>query len=299
MTEGASTRGDAADDSAPQNHGLRFPAGDSIEGVGPVVIVGPNGSGKSRQARDLQADKQPAVVNALRNTRVAPEIQAMGVVTARNNVLSQVTQARTTHWELSSEFDSMLSQLLAESAQLDSEFARRFRRDPSTAGSPEETALSKVEALWATVFPGRELVWKDWKPVVLSETAGGEAVEYSGHTMSDGEKSALFLAARTFSADPGVLIVDEPETHLHSLLAARLWNELEDARRDIRFVYVTHDLTFALSRRDATYVLSSPTDGLKRIELQEDLPAEVASMLLGVALLSFSTPHALCFAKAT
>lgn len=44
----------------------------------------------------------------------------MGVVTARNNVLSQVTQARTTHWELSSEFDSMLSQLLAESAQLDS-----------------------------------------------------------------------------------------------------------------------------------------------------------------------------------
>ena len=122
------------------------------------------------------------------------------------------------------------------------------------------------------MFPGRELVWKDWKPVVLSETAGGEAVEYSGHIMSDGEKSALFLAARTLSADPGVLIVDEPETHLHSLLAARLGTNWRDARRDIRFVYVTHDLTFALSRRDATYVLSSPTDGLKRIELQEDRP---------------------------
>lgn len=90
-----------------------------------------------------------------------------------------------------------------------------------------------------------------------------------------------------FSADAGVLIVDEPETHLHSLLAARLWNELEDARLDIRFVYVTHDLTFALSRRDAAYVLSSPTDGLKIIELQDDLPAEVASTLLGVASLSF------------
>lgn len=90
-----------------------------------------------------------------------------------------------------------------------------------------------------------------------------------------------------FSAESGILVVDEPETHFHSLLAVRLWNELEDARPDIRFVYITHDLTFALSRRDAQYILASPTAGLRTIELGDDLPSDVAEALLGSASLSF------------
>jgi hypothetical protein len=116
---------------------------------------------------------------------------------------------------------------------------------------------------------------------------GGGEVEYSANQMSDGEKAALFIAARVFSAVAGILVVDEPETHFHSRLAVRLWNVLEDARPDVRFVYVSHDLTFALSRRDARYVLASPTDGLRAIELDADLPSDIAEALLGSATLSF------------
>ncbi len=105
--------------------------------------------------------------------------------------------------------------------------------------------------------------------------------------MSDGEKAALLLAGRVFSAEPGVLVVDEPETHLHSLLAVRLWNLLEAARPDIRFVYVTHDLTFALSRFDTRYVIANPTGGLKAIDVAADLPKDVAEAILGSASLSF------------
>jgi hypothetical protein len=83
------------------------------------------------------------------------------------------------------------------------------------------------------------------------------------------------------------LVVDEPETHFHSLLAVRLWNALEDARPDVRFVYVTHDLTFALSRRHAQYVIASPIAGLRTIRMDEELPADVAEALLGSASLSF------------
>ena len=78
-----------------------------------------------------------------------------------------------------------------------------------------------------------------------------------------------------------------PETHLHSLLAVRVWNALEIARPDMRFVYVTHDLTFALSRRDARFVLASPTAGLRSIDLEPTLPADVTEALLGSASLSF------------
>jgi hypothetical protein len=105
--------------------------------------------------------------------------------------------------------------------------------------------------------------------------------------MSDGEKSALYLAGRILSAEPGIVVVDEPETHLHSLLAIRLWNALEDARPDMRFVYVTHDLNFAMSRRGARFVLSSPTDGLRAIDVDSNLPDDVAGELLGSASLSF------------
>ena len=180
----------------------------------------------------------------------------------------------------------MLSQLLAQQSMAAIEFTRRFRMDSATAGTPDETPLSLVEGLWGVVFPGRELHWKDWKPLIRNRTTGAE-VEYSGNQMSDGEKAALYLAGRVFSMEPGILVVDEPETHFHSLLAVRLWNALEEARQDIRFVYVTHDLTFALSRRDPHFVLASPTEGLRTIDLGSGLPNDVTEALLGSASLSF------------
>jgi len=265
---------------------ISLPGGSQVDGMHPLVVLGPNGSGKTRQARDLGSPAPVEFVNALRNTRVAPELPAMGVDTARNQYTQQRNQARSQHWELTSEFDSMLSQLLAQDSMAAKAFTRRFRLDPANPGEPEDTALSRVEALWSKIFPGRELTWRDWKPVVTNN-ATGQPLEYSGNQMSDGEKAALFLASRVFSAGPGILVVDEPETHFHSLLAVRLWNELEDARQDIRFVYITHDLTFALSRRQAQYVLASPTAGLRVIELGNDLPPDVAEALLGSASLSF------------
>lgn len=268
---------------------LRLPSGVVLDGGAPVVVIGPNGSGKTRQTRSISTVTGTPLefVNALRNTRVAPELQAMGQDTARANFQQQKLQAQTQHWELTSEFDSMLSQLLAVEAGSAMDFKRRFRQDPGGAGIPEDTALSKVEDLWRQVFTGRSLRWQDWKPLVTSNTAGYQ-VEYSGNQMSDGEKAALYLAARVFSTPPGVvLVVDEPETHFHSLLAVRLWNALEEARRDIRFVYITHDLTFAMSRREARYVLASPTEGLRAIDLGDSVPDDVAEALLGSASLSF------------
>jgi hypothetical protein len=265
---------------------ISLPDGTKLEGIVPVVVIGPNGSGKSRKVRELVSPAPIEFINALRNTRVAPQIPAMSSDDARNNFNNQRTQARGAHWELSSEFDSMLSQLLAQNALSAMDFVRAFRADPGQAGNPSDTTLSRVEAIWGQVFPGRELLWKDWKPTISSSTSGA-GVEYSGNQMSDGEKAALFLAGRVFSAESGVLVVDEPETHLHSLLAVRLWNLFEVARSDIRFVYVTHDLTFALSRFDARYVIASLTGGLKAIDVATDLPKDVAEAILGSASLSF------------
>ncbi len=260
--------------------------GTALEGRSPVVVIGPNGSGKSRKIREIGHAVPIDFINALRSTRVAPQIPVMGMDDARNNYNSQRQQAHSAHWELATDFDYMLSQLLAQDARAAVDFRGAFLANPANPGAPSDTAMLKVQEIWRSVFPGRELSWPDWKPLVKNKTAGSEA-EYSGNSMSDGEKAALYLCGKVLTVDAGILVVDEPETHLHTMLAVALWNSLEQARPDVRFVYVTHDLSFALSRGDARYVIANPVGGLKAVDVDAELPKDVAEAILGAASLSF------------
>jgi predicted ATPase len=280
---------DDADTSKGRSHVeyiVGLPGGEALDGDGPIVVIGPNGSGKTIQTRALQVSAPIEFINALRNTRVAPELPAMGTDTARQQFTNSKNQSRNQHWEIEADFDPMLSQMLAQESTASMEFRRRYRANPMNPEFPEDTPLTQVEELWAQIYPGRELHWREFKPVVKNDSAG-PLVEYSANRMSDGEKAVLYLAGRIFTAAAGIVVVDEPETHLHSLLAVKVWNALEEARTDIRFVYVTHDLTFALSRRNARYVLASPLTGLRSILFDQNLSVDVTEPLLGSASLSF------------
>lgn len=269
------------------DHSLRLPDGTDLAGALPLVVIGPNGSGKTRQARLITSPTGAPVdfVNALRNTRVTTEIPAMGMTSARANLTSSGQQARGQYWEQVQDFDYLLARLHAEDAAA----AIAFRDEARTSGSipgGATSSMEKLQGIWANVFPGRTLWWQDNIPMVRS-VISGEQVEYQGHYMSDGEKAALYVAGKVLVADSGILVIDEPETHFHSLLAVELWNALEHAREDVRFVYVTHDLTFALSRLGATFVLAHPTLPMRVIELGNDLPSDTFETLLGAASFSF------------
>lgn len=266
---------------------VQLPDGTLLAGTAPIVLIGPNGAGKTRQVRSItMPEGSPIViVNALRNTRVTTEIPAMGLTSAKNNMISQNNQARSQYWDLVNDFDLLLARLHAEDAAA----AIASRDEARSAGSWSEAPLSAMEQLqliWKSVFPGRSLMWRENVPMVLS-TIPGTTPEYQAQYMSDGEKAALYLAGKVLIAEPGLLVIDEPETHFHSLMAIDLWNALEAARADLRFVFVTHDLTFALSRRDAIYVLAHPTEPLRVLDPLDELPAEAAAMLLGAASFSF------------
>jgi hypothetical protein len=269
---------------------LTLPDGTVLTGFSPVVIIGPNGSGKTRKARDINATCSVEFVNALRNTRIPLNLPAMAFTEAENQFVSSRNQSRGTHWDWTNEFDFLLSSLMAQHATAAIKFM-----DASKAGeepSITPNALQQIRDLWGSAFPGRKLVIEDYRPIIKSTTSGTE-VEYSAQTMSDGERTAIYLAGRVFRAQEGILIVDEPENHLHSHLASRLWDEFEDARPDLRFVYITHDLTFARSRRNATYVIASPLEGLRSVDLGADLPDDVAEVLLGAASVSFHARRAI------
>lgn len=71
---------------------------------------------------------------------------------------------------------------------------------------------------------------------------------YPIHLMSDGEKSALLLAAEIITApQETTFIIDEPERHLHRAISNELIKATIATRSDCAFVVLTHDLDLAAS----------------------------------------------------
>lgn len=69
---------------------------------------------------------------------------------------------------------------------------------------------------------------------------------YPIEQMSDGEKASFLLASEVLLADEGsVIVLDEPERHLHRSISARLITQLVESRSDCRFAIFTHDLDLA------------------------------------------------------
>ena len=67
---------------------------------------------------------------------------------------------------------------------------------------------------------------------------------YGIEQLSDGERSALLLAAQILSASAGTLfLIDEPERHLHRSIAGPLLSGIFAARRDCEFVVATHEIS--------------------------------------------------------
>lgn len=78
---------------------------------------------------------------------------------------------------------------------------------------------------------------------------------YSLSRMSDGEKSALIICCEILCAEHGALIVlDEPERHLHKRIVSLLLSNLIESRRDCAFIISTHELTLPAFFKDSTVV---------------------------------------------
>ncbi|MBD5572734.1 ATP-binding protein [Clostridium botulinum] len=101
--------------------------------------------------------------------------------------------------------------------------------------------------IWKDIFPHRELVLKDAKV-----TATFNSCNYSGTEMSDGERVALYLMAQILCVpSQSIIIIDESEVYLHKSIMNRLWDKLEEYRKDCLFIYITHDIQFATVHKNS------------------------------------------------
>ena len=89
--------------------------------------------------------------------------------------------------------------------------------------------------------------------VLASKNSGPE---YSAAELSDGERNALLIAGSVLTAPKGtLLVIDEPERHLHRAIISPLLCQLFERRADCSFVISTHDHDLPLVHSEARTLL--------------------------------------------
>ncbi len=120
----------------------------------------------------------------------------------------------------------------AESAEALLYEARWLDLNAKEEGHPEKAVhFARYADAFSSLVPGRRLAWRDGQLVV--EVAGSSVV-HGLEALSSGEKQVLLLLADLLRHwTPGsVVLLDEPELHLHPELQVRFYDALVGWRRE-------------------------------------------------------------------
>ncbi len=234
-----------------------------------TAVVGANGSGKSALGFWLQQNASGAVVRRIiAHRRVWFEYAGPDITSARREQL----QGSITSW--GSQIDSrwrdhaqaeragfVLFDLLAHINDYNGRFVERVKQGETAEDVAAELGVSLLDRI-------NEILRRSHLGVTLRLTqqasfeaiGGPSANAFPISEMSDGEKSALLLAAEVMTVPRScIVIVDEPERHLHRLISASLIEAIAADRPDCHFVVLTHDLELAaaLPRSSTTLAVLS------------------------------------------
>lgn len=154
----------------------------------------------------------------------------------------------------------------------------------TTRVEPPVTRIDRVKEVWEKILPHRELVIGGLR--IQTRVKDQSEKTYSSSEMSDGERVIFYLIGQCLAAPKnGIIVIDEPELHLHKSVQAPLWAEIEKLRSDCLFVYLTHDVDFAAAQEGATRIWLKSFDGeswdWEPINLDENLPDDLLLEVLG------------------
>lgn len=255
-----------------------------IESLQSFVIVGANGSGKSHLGAWIEKNNQNVLRISAQRALSIPDVISIKDRDASWNKIyygHETNLVKSIKWNHGKEtstliydYENVLSMLFAEDYS-------QLRINNKTSHF-KETISDVVENIWKSVMPQRQLVLDKFNV----KAKHGEEL-YKAGEMSDGERVCLYLIAQCLLApDNYIIVIDEPEIHLHMSIMKILWDEIENHCPNKTFVYITHNLKFATSRATATKIWVKTYDGHNKWELSiidkdEDIPEELFLEILG------------------
>jgi len=147
------------------------------------------------------------------------------------------------------------------------------------------TKLDRVQDIFEYIISHRKLVKK--AGTIETYPIGEENKKYNASEMSDGERIVFYLIGEVVCAqENSLIIIDEPENHLHKSITKKLWDKIEQERPDCTFLYLTHDIDFAVSRQDSKKIWMKSYDGnqvwdYEVLEEESPLPEQLYLEVLG------------------
>lgn len=262
------------------------------------VIVGANGSGKSHLGAWIERmnPQQVLRISAQRALSVPDRVSISDYLSSWNEILYGNSQdlRKGYKWGFNKEeyttrlvddYEKTLSAVFSyqndEEHKFYTETKAKVGRAESINDVPERIT-DRINSIWNEVFPQRQLEFGTAKVEAVHE-----GIKYQAKFMSDGERVALYLISQCLLSPTGmIIIIDEPEIHLHKTIMARLWDTIERFCQDKVFVYITHDLDFAASRKDAAKIWVQAYHGPETWDLQllpedEEIPEDLMLEVLG------------------
>lgn len=270
-----------------------------------VIIIGANGSGKSKLGAWIEKQNFDSVhrIAAQRSLNFSEDIPLERYTKAENVVFygdaggnGPYRKEKGGRWgwgdqrqyttRMIDDFNSVLAALFARKNNENDDFVGQCK-EAEKVGIPvphtPTTVIDKLRSIWSSVLPERSLIDNDSKFFAVFDLNGSE-VRYSATQMSDGERAVLYLSAQVLCVPTNkILIIDEPELHLHRSIMTRLWSALEQQRPDCLFIYITHDTQFAAEHVSAEKIWIKEYNGLvwKLQQIENDLPEALLLDILG------------------
>ena len=282
----------------------------SIQTTGPVIIVGANGSGKTRLGSWLEFEGPQTQnvhrVGAQKSLQFPDYASPIPITDAEIGLLYGMDQGsmsyfkqnpdnrqiykRNNRWgqtpetQLLNDFNKLLIYLVSEEYEVSLAY-RHQAKNPVGRTAPSDTKLDIIKRIWEEVFSSRELLINAGIIGVMSRVYSS-STSYQASKMSDGERVGFYLIGQCLSTPvDSIIVIDEPEIHLHRVIQSHLWDAIERERPDCLLVYLTHDLDFAASRINAKKLWIEEYNGAtwnwQEVPESHDLPEEILLALLG------------------
>lgn len=253
-----------------------------------IVLIGANGSGKTRLSVWIDKNNEKlsiSRISAQKSLEVPSFTQAIDVGEAKEQlqlgnkldpwtkqafqknkpVITPKSYTMAKKWNDAPEthelkdIDALMQYLVSEDQLLSSSFYHNsinYTNDHCNEEPPlEKSILCNVKVIWEKIISHKVLIIESGKILVQSRNISNSNELYNGHEMSDGERAVFYFIGQVLSASKdSLIIIDEPENHLHNSIISRLWNLLEEARPDCVFLYITHNLDFALRSKRSVLI---------------------------------------------
>lgn len=274
-----------------------------------VLLVGANGSGKTRLGTWIETNSPEKHlvhrISAQKSLAMPESSIPMSIAKAEKDLLygnaegnDNDQQHHKNHYKWQgkpaitqqNDFQKLMVYLFSEESEVNAIYIAKQKllaskvKLPASKVELPKTKLDLIKELWERILPHRELKIGGFRIQTLIR--GNDNSIYSSIEMSDGERVIFYLIGQCLAAPKnGIIVIDEPELHLHKSVQPILWNEIEKLREDCLFVYLTHDVDFAASKEGANRIWLKSFNGTvwdwEEIQRDSNLPDDLLIEIIG------------------